>query len=50
MYKVTYDFVSSQGVLETGSVFFKELKEAFSWIRKVSNQNILIGKPILERI
>lgn len=50
MYKVTYDFVSNQGILETGSVTFAELQEAFSWIRNICRQNILVGKPILERV
>ena len=50
MYRVTYDFVSSQGILETGSVTFKELKAAFSWIQNLSKTNKLVGKPILERV
>lgn len=50
MYKVTYDYVSNQGILETKSVTFEELKAAFSWIRNLPRHNVLVGKPILERV
>jgi hypothetical protein len=49
MVRVTYDYMAKDGFLETKSVVFKEMRTAFALIRNLTNQNSIIGKPILER-
>jgi hypothetical protein len=50
MVRVTYDYMAKDGFLETKSVVFNELRTAFALIRNLTNQNSIIGKPILERV
>jgi hypothetical protein len=50
MIKVTYDYVTKDGFLETKSVTFKEMKSAFSCMQNLSKSNTIVGKPILERV
>lgn len=49
MVRVTYDYMAKDGFLETKSVVFNEMRSAFALIRNLTNQNTIIGKPILER-
>jgi len=50
MVRVTYDYRTKDGYLETKSIVFNEMKAAFSWIRNLSFHNGIVGKPILERV
>jgi len=50
MFKVTYDFKTKDGFLETKSVTFKEMKSAFDCMQNLSKKYTIVGKPILERV
>lgn len=50
MYRVTYDYITRNGFLETDVIDYKELKLAFAFIRTLTFRKDVVGKPILERI
>ena len=50
MIRVTYDYRSRDGFLETDSIVYKELKLAFAFLRTLGFRRDLIGKPVLERV
>jgi hypothetical protein len=50
MIRVTYDYRSRDGFLETDSIVYNELKLAFAFLRTLGFRRDLIGKPVLERV
>jgi len=50
MIRVTYDYRTRDGFLETESVVYKEMKLAFAFLRTLNFRRDVVGKPVLERI
>jgi hypothetical protein len=50
MTRVTYDYRTRDGFLETESIVYKEVKLALAFLRILMNRRDVIGKPVIERI
>lgn len=50
MFRVSYDYRTKDGFLETDVIDYKELRLAFAFIRTLCFRRDVIGKPILERV
>jgi major membrane immunogen (membrane-anchored lipoprotein) len=50
MVRVTYDYRTRDGFLETDSIVYKEMKLAFAFIKTLASRRDVVGKPVLERI
>lgn len=50
MYRVTFDYKTKNGFLETDTIKYDNLKLAFAFLRVLSLRRDVVGKPILEMI
>lgn len=50
MFKITYDYKTNDGVLETESVYYKELKLAIAFAKALKARRDVVGKPMLESL